>query len=1036
MLDLILVQKPHVKGRNVIEVANDHSFDLLMESGVFERHWYMAQCGVYFHNSRVAAQHFLEFGMAQSASPHPLMDPRAWPRHLQEAWRRGDLRGVLAYFRKPLALQPPLGSIVVPNRLDVPELAVREHAGGTLGWLLDCAGDDFVVPTRAGDRVLGDLRRSWRSIYELLKRQNRLTQARNTPKWNDELELSWRASMADVGVPADGDVPLVSIVMPAWNRAHVIAQAIRSVQAQGLRSWELIVVDDGSEDQSRDLVRTMMQSDERIHLIEVPHGGVCAARNVGIETARGRWVAFLDTDNQWQADYLDLMVRGMVRGQARIAYAGLELRNGAVVQYRAFTGGLDHLQVLNHIDLNVVMLERELALQVPFDAKLRRWVDHDFVIRAAKIAEPVLFPFIGCRYNDDQDNLDRISTSETDAWQWVVLGKNIVDWNLNSSDERIPGRVSVVMPVYQDWQLTVEAVESVLATTLELDVEVVLVDNGSAHHVTATLMQLYSFHSKVKYSRLSRNMNFAIGSNYGASISTGEYICFLNNDTQVRDHWLPPLLEKLQESSILGVQPLLLYPDDSIQSAGTVFLADKATPAPFLKGHPPEEALGAETEEFSAVTAACLLMRFDDVKNLHGFDPIFINGMEDIDLCLRAQRQLSGHFAMVPRSRVTHHESKTPGRGKKIKENREIFMDRWSGFLPTPETDKYERLGLRISSLGGDQAWIPAAVPVVVREPTQAVTRWGIRYSSIGGPRGDRWGDTFFVESLAAALRENGQQVVTYRHGAHASDTRPLDDINLVVRGLDKVHPIPGMTNILWVISHPEDVTLEELRAYDLVYSASAFWASLMARRAGREVLTLLQATDARIFHPEMDGGNYTLRPPTFVGGNFRDRTRKIVEDALVSGIDMRVIGHGWSGLPDQIFEAPRIENSRLGDVYRRSSRVLADHWPDMAAGGFIQNRLFDAAACGVPVITDPVLGLEEVFGSIVQTYDGPGELRYLCSEVGLRRFGSLEERKEQAQDIVRNHSFDARARVLVRDAVEFRNESPDKGNRAMAGRL
>ena len=116
------------------------------------------------------------------------------------------------------------------------------------------------------------------------------------------------------------------------------------------------------------------------------------------------------------------------------------------------------------------------------------------------------------------------------------------------------------------------------------------------------------------------------------------------------------------------------------------------------------------------------------------------------------------------------------------------------------------------------------------------------------------------------------------------------------------------------------------------------------------------------------------------------------------------------------MLEATSIENLALGDFYRSSQRVLADHWPDMANMGFIQNRIFDAVACGTPVVSDHVAGLRDVFGSMVQEYSTLDELRWLCGPEGLTAFGTADERAVQAREVLEHHSFDARAKTLVSD--------------------
>lgn len=997
----------------------EDSIEALLGSGIFERHWYMAQCGVYFHNSRTAAEHFVQVGMALEASPHPLMEPRVWPEHLRRGWKAGNFGPVMNWFRKPKLDQPPMGPLFEARYFDVPDALFVQHPGGLLGYFLEHSDEDAVLPTRFGDIGFEPVRNSWPGLYTRLKAHNRLVGTRNVYGWNAVREREWIEALPPLG---DTAAPIrVSVIMPTWNRAHVVARSIRSVQSQTHGDWELIVVDDGSTDSTREVIRAMAVTDARIRLVEAVHGGVSAARNAGLDAATGDYVAFLDSDNEWPTRYLDLMLRGVISSGASAGYAGLQLHDGDKTMYRAYEGDIDHLMIVNHIDLNVLVVDRQLAIETRFDDSLRRWVDHDFAIRVGKTTRLHMFPFIGCVYDDDRGAATRITTMESDAWQWVVLGKNLVEWHAVPDAQVARGRVSVVIPIYQDWRMTVRAALAVLENSGEHDIEVILVDNGSAYHYGAAIAQFFAGEARVRYERLPRNMNFAIGSNFGAASGTGEYICFLNNDTEVRDGWLDPLLARIQDPKVRGVQPLLQYPDDSIQTAGTVFLAPRTPPTHFLSKLPPEDASSVGELEFSAVTAACVLIRRSELAELGGFDPIFVNGMEDVDLCLRAIEKFGGHFAVDPTSRVTHHESKTPGRGRQIPENRKFFMERWKDRFPEPDTAKFNKVGFEVAGVGGDKLWLTQPRPLIVRSRVDDRSRWGIRYSAIGGTRGDRWGDTFYAESLAAALSSPERKIVTYRHGANAETDRSYDDVNLVIRGLDKVTPIPDQVNVLWVISHPEDVTVEELRAFDLVYASSGAWARTMSAAAGVEVRPLLQATDASIFHPPVDGEMLERRPVTFVGGHFPHRVRQVVADSLVSGIDMRVIGHGWKNLPRSIFEAERVENSALGGVYRGAHRILADHWPDMAEMGFIQNRIFDAVACGVPVISDHVEGIDDLFGSLVQVYNDVDHLRFLASDAAESTFGTAEERLAQARQILRDHSFTSRAKTLVKDVKVVR---------------
>lgn len=98
--------------------------------------------------------------------------------------------------------------------------------------------------------------------------------------------------------------PKHSIIIPAYNTGNAIRKCIDSIIDQSYTDWELIIVDDGSKDETSAIIDDYAQRDPRIHAIHIPNGGVSNARNVGLDQAQGEYVMFVDSDDWIEHDYL------------------------------------------------------------------------------------------------------------------------------------------------------------------------------------------------------------------------------------------------------------------------------------------------------------------------------------------------------------------------------------------------------------------------------------------------------------------------------------------------------------------------------------------------------------------------------------------------------------------------------------------------------------------------------------------------------------------------------------------------------------
>ena len=121
--------------------------------------------------------------------------------------------------------------------------------------------------------------------------------------------------------------PLVSVIMPAYNSEKYIGKSIESVLAQDYEKFELIIVDDGSKDGTKSIVEQYAKNDIRIKLLEQANQGVSVARNKGLDTATGEYVAFLDSDDLWDADNLSVMVQAAECTKSGLVCASMDIIN-------------------------------------------------------------------------------------------------------------------------------------------------------------------------------------------------------------------------------------------------------------------------------------------------------------------------------------------------------------------------------------------------------------------------------------------------------------------------------------------------------------------------------------------------------------------------------------------------------------------------------------------------------------------------------------------------------------------------------------
>lgn len=124
---------------------------------------------------------------------------------------------------------------------------------------------------------------------------------------------------------------LVSIIIPAYDVEKFIRECLQSVQRQTYGNWQAIVVDDGSTDNTAEVIQSIVQQDQRFQFIRQSNGGVSQARNTGLRAASGAYVAFLDGDDMWEPDFLSELITACQSNEVDMAYCGYT---------HLYTGGL------------------------------------------------------------------------------------------------------------------------------------------------------------------------------------------------------------------------------------------------------------------------------------------------------------------------------------------------------------------------------------------------------------------------------------------------------------------------------------------------------------------------------------------------------------------------------------------------------------------------------------------------------------------------------------------------------------------------
>lgn len=263
------------------------------------------------------------------------------------------------------------------------------------------------------------------------------------------------------------------------------------------------------------------------------------------------------------------------------------------------------------------------------------------------------------------------------------LIEDIIDYQpLEFSIVKNP-KVSIIIPVYNQWDFTYKCLKSILNHTHDIDYEIIIADDVSSDDT----MKISELIQNIKVVRNEKNLGFLLNCNNASRYASGEYIHFLNNDTQVEEGWLSSLMELIESDQTIGmVGSKLVYPDGRLQEAGGI-IWDDASGWNYGRLDDPMKPEYNYVKEVDFISGASIMIRSSLWNKIGGFDTRYVPAYyEDADLAFEVRR-LGYKVMYQPKSIVVHFEGISNGTdlGSGIKKyqviNHEKFFTKWKETL-------------------------------------------------------------------------------------------------------------------------------------------------------------------------------------------------------------------------------------------------------------------------------------------------------------------------------------------------------------------
>lgn len=514
--------------------------------------------------------------------------------------------------------------------------------------------------------------------------------------------------------------PLVSIVVPAFHTPEVfLRQMIESVASQTYDNWQLCIGDAGTDDSTAAVVKEYKDRGWNISYRKLPENkGIAENTNAAMELAEGEWIGFLDHDDVLEANALYAVVDAInCDGQIDAVYTDEDKVN---------TDLSEHLQPLLKPDFSIdllrsnnyithfFMVKADIARQVGgFRREFDGAQDYDFIFRCTELARKVgHVPEIAYHWRVHQNSTSDNPLSKEYAYS---AGQRAIEEHLKRVGQEgtvtrrkdmgfydvhypVKGEplVSVIIPNKDQKETLERCINSVLKSTY-CNYEIVIVENNSQKQETfAYYERIQKENARIKVVVWQEGFNYSAINNFGFQYTQGEYIVLLNNDIEIiNPAWLEEMLGNCQRPEVGITGARLYYPDDTIQHAGIVLglgegLSGGGIAGAMFVGMPRTYSgylhRAAIQLNYSAVTAACLMVKRSVYQEAGGLEEELSVAFNDVDFCLKV---LTKGYLIVynPRVEAYHYESKsrgkedTPEKVQRFRQEIEYMRTKWIALL-------------------------------------------------------------------------------------------------------------------------------------------------------------------------------------------------------------------------------------------------------------------------------------------------------------------------------------------------------------------